>query len=94
MTPNSSSSCEACKSHYLYQCTQVFVCVVCIFSRLQFYTTFWSLTMYDLQVPHGAYEKQNQQLKQQIQAIDDNKDLVRASACCITQGNGCVMAEN
>lgn len=37
--------------------------------------TFWALSMYDLHVPHAAYDKQTQQLKAQIAAIDEN-DLV------------------
>lgn len=43
---------------------------------IEFYTTFWSLTMYDLKVPKAAYEKQIQSLKAQIAAIEDNKDQV------------------
>lgn len=37
-----------------------------------FYMTFWALSMYDLHVPHAAYDKQTQQLKAQIAAIDEN----------------------
>ncbi|XP_029643856.1 THO complex subunit 2 [Octopus sinensis] len=37
-----------------------------------FYFTFWALCMYDLHVPRTAYEKQIQQLKAQIVAIDEN----------------------
>ncbi|ELU01720.1 hypothetical protein CAPTEDRAFT_223841 [Capitella teleta] len=45
---------------------------------LQFYTTFWSLTMYDLEVPKEAYQKQQEALDTQIQAIRDNKDLTES----------------
>jgi len=48
--------------------------VVCIGS-LQFYTTFWSLSMYDLHVPTTAYDKQIQLHKSQI-AMEDDKDMV------------------
>ena len=48
--------------------------VVCAVS-LQFYTTFWSLSMYDLHVPTTAYDKQIQQHKSQI-ASEDDKDMV------------------
>jgi len=50
------------------------VLLVCVVS-LQFYTTFWSLSMYDLHVPTTAYKKQVQQLESQI-ALDDDKDMV------------------
>lgn len=42
----------------------------------QFLVTFWSLSMYDLQVPTESYNKEIAKLKQQsIQAMD-NKELV------------------
>ncbi|XP_064608579.1 THO complex subunit 2-like isoform X2 [Liolophura sinensis] len=41
----------------------------------QFYVTFWSLSMYDLCPPSTMYEKQLQQLKSQIDAIEDNREL-------------------
>ncbi|XP_049598530.1 THO complex subunit 2 isoform X1 [Syngnathus scovelli] len=42
--------------------------------RPQFYATFWSLTMYDLAVPHAAYEREINKLKAQIKAIDENPE--------------------
>lgn len=44
--------------------------------RPQFYVTFWSLTMYDLAVPHSAYEREVNKLKVQIKAIEDNPEIV------------------
>lgn len=44
--------------------------------RPQFYATFWSLTMYDLAVPHAAYEREINKLKAQIKAIDENPEIV------------------
>lgn len=44
--------------------------------RPQFYVTFWSLTMYDLAVPHSAYEREINKLKVQIKAIEDNPEIV------------------
>uniref|UniRef100_A0A8C5SKB8 THO complex subunit 2 n=1 Tax=Laticauda laticaudata TaxID=8630 RepID=A0A8C5SKB8_LATLA len=41
----------------------------------QFYATFWSLTMYDLAVPRGSYEREVNKLKIQMKAIDDNPDM-------------------
>ncbi|XP_066227917.1 THO complex subunit 2-like [Saccopteryx leptura] len=41
----------------------------------QFYTTFWSLTMYDLAVPHTSYEREVNKLKVQMKAIDDNQEM-------------------
>ncbi|KAJ6663264.1 hypothetical protein lerEdw1_010400 [Lerista edwardsae] len=41
----------------------------------QFYATFWSLTMYDLAVPHGSYEREVNKLKVQMKAIDDNQEM-------------------
>ena len=42
---------------------------------LQFYTTFWTLTMYDLQVPSTAYDRQIQLHKSQA-PMEDEKDAV------------------
>ncbi|XP_037543995.1 THO complex subunit 2 isoform X2 [Nematolebias whitei] len=42
--------------------------------RPQFYTTFWSLTMYDLVVPQAAYDREVNKLKAQIKAIEDNPE--------------------
>lgn len=44
--------------------------------RPQFYATFWSLTMYDLAVPHTAYEREVNKLKAQIRAIEENPEIV------------------
>lgn len=44
--------------------------------RPQFYATFWSLTMYDLSVPHSAYDREVNKLKMQIKAIDENTEMV------------------
>ncbi|ELW68126.1 THO complex subunit 2 [Tupaia chinensis] len=41
----------------------------------QFYATFWSLTMYDLTVPHTSYEREVNKLKVQMKAIDDNQEM-------------------
>ncbi|XP_012873529.1 PREDICTED: THO complex subunit 2 [Dipodomys ordii] len=41
----------------------------------QFYATFWSLTMYDLAVPHSSYEREVNKLKVQMKAIDDNQEM-------------------
>ncbi|XP_051824481.1 THO complex subunit 2-like [Antechinus flavipes] len=41
----------------------------------QFYATFWSLTMYDLAVPHNSYEREVHKLKVQMKAIDDNQEM-------------------
>ncbi|KAG9271877.1 THO complex subunit 2 [Astyanax mexicanus] len=43
--------------------------------RPQFYATFWSLTMYDLAVPHNAYDREVNKLKLQIKAIDENAEM-------------------
>lgn len=45
--------------------------------RPQFYATFWSLTMYDLAVPHAAYEREINKLKAQIREIEENAEMVR-----------------
>lgn len=44
--------------------------------RPQFYATFWSLTMYDLAVPHAAYEREVNKLKAQIKQIEENPEIV------------------
>uniref|UniRef100_A0A3B4GW35 THO complex subunit 2 n=1 Tax=Pundamilia nyererei TaxID=303518 RepID=A0A3B4GW35_9CICH len=43
--------------------------------RPQFYATFWSLTMYDLAVPHAAYEREVNKLKAQIKQIEENPEI-------------------
>ncbi|CAK6441230.1 unnamed protein product [Pipistrellus nathusii] len=41
----------------------------------RFYATFWSLTMYDLAVPHISYEREVNKLKVQMKAVDDNQEM-------------------
>ncbi|XP_077862660.1 THO complex subunit 2-like [Saccoglossus kowalevskii] len=41
----------------------------------QFYVTFWSLTMYDLYVPSGSYEKEINKIKSQLSTLEDNRDV-------------------
>uniref|UniRef100_A0A6Q2ZBD0 THO complex subunit 2 n=1 Tax=Esox lucius TaxID=8010 RepID=A0A6Q2ZBD0_ESOLU len=43
--------------------------------RPQFYATFWSLTMYDLAVPHSAYDREVKKLQAQVKAIEENPDV-------------------
>lgn len=50
----------------------------------QFYATFWSLTMYDLAVPHTSYEREVNKLKVQMKAIDDNQEMVGGSSSSST----------
>lgn len=45
---------------------------------LQFYTTFWSLAIYDIDVPTGSYEKQILLHKSQQTTVDDNKELAQS----------------
>ncbi|XP_065358666.1 THO complex subunit 2 [Calliphora vicina] len=40
----------------------------------QFFVTFWSLSMYDLQVPHDSYQKEITKLKQLSNQAADSKD--------------------
>lgn len=47
--------------------------------RPQFYATFWSLTMYDLSVPHSAYDREVNKLKMQMRAIEENPEMVGLS---------------
>lgn len=54
--------------------------------RPQFYATFWSLTMYDLAVPHAAYDREVNKLKVQITAIEDNPEIVSSDGAVITAG--------
>ena len=41
----------------------------------QFFTTFWSLTMYDLHVPEAMYEKEIAKLKEAPSKLVNNKEL-------------------
>lgn len=45
---------------------------------LQFYTTFWSLAIYDIDVPTSSYEKQILLHKSQQTTMEDNKDLAQS----------------
>lgn len=49
----------------------------------QFFVTFWSLSMYDLQVPHDSYQKEINKLKQLSQMAADSKDSVRHIQICV-----------
>jgi len=51
---------------------------VILHSSVLFYSTFWSLAMYDLHVPSTSYEKQIVKHKSQQTNTDDSKDLVSA----------------
>lgn len=53
--------------------------------RPQFYATFWSLTMYDLAVPHTAYEREVNKLKAQIKAIEENPEIVSSWSSAVSQ---------
>lgn len=53
--------------------------------RPQFYATFWSLTMYDLAVPHSAYDREVNKLKVQIKAIEDNSEIVSTSDIAVSK---------
>lgn len=53
--------------------------------RPDFYVTFWSLSMYDLAVPHAAYEREVNKLKVQIKAIEDNPEIVSIFNSLISQ---------
>lgn len=42
----------------------------------QFLVTFWSLTMYDLQVPVDSYQKEINKIKQSSLQVIDSKEMV------------------
>lgn len=46
---------------------------------IKLYTTFWSLSLYDLYVPVTRYEEEVGKLEQAIKALDDSSDMVRFS---------------
>ena len=48
--------------------------------RPQFYLTFWSLSMSDLQVPEHAYKRRITLLELEMSQIDERKELVREFA--------------
>lgn len=41
----------------------------------RFFVTFWTLSMYDLEVPKRSYDRETEKLKLQISQTEDNKDL-------------------
>ena len=43
---------------------------------IKLYTTFWSLSLYDLHVPVSRYDDEIGKLEQSIKALDDNTDMV------------------
>jgi len=45
------------------------------------YTTFWSLSLYDLYVPVSRYDEEINKLEQNIKALADNSDM--ASPLCV-----------
>ena len=49
---------------------------MCVHS-IKLYTTFWSLSLYDLYVPVTRYEEEVGKLEQAIKALDDSSDMVR-----------------
>lgn len=42
----------------------------------QFLVTFWSLSMYDLQVPVDSYQREIQKLKKLSQSLTESKETV------------------
>lgn len=42
----------------------------------RFFISFWTLTMYDLQVPEKSYLRERNKINQQIQILEDSKDMV------------------
>ena len=51
-------------------------CFVCFFHSIKLYTTFWSLSLYDLHVPVSGYDEEISKLEQNIKSLDDNTDMV------------------
>lgn len=45
----------------------------------QFLVTFWSLAMYDLEVPNESYQREINKLKKQSLTALDSKEMVRQS---------------
>lgn len=41
----------------------------------RFFVTFWTLTMYDVQVPDKSYLRERNKINQQLQQLEDNKDI-------------------
>lgn len=54
----------------------VFVISIFVFCSIKLYTTFWSLSLYDLHVPISRYDEEIGKLEQSIKALDDNTDMV------------------
>ena len=44
---------------------------------VRLYTTFWSLSLYDLYTPTGRYDDEINKAKQAIREIENNPDMVR-----------------
>ena len=47
-----------------------------VFNSIKLYTTFWSLSLYDLHVPVSGYDEEISKLEQNIKSLDDNTDMV------------------
>ena len=63
------------KCFFFHHCLLSYV--FCIqFFRPQFYLTFWSLSMSDLQVPEDAYSQRVTALEHEMKQIDERKELV------------------
>ncbi|RWS26655.1 THO complex subunit 2-like isoform X1 [Leptotrombidium deliense] len=43
----------------------------------RFFVTFWTLSMFDLEVPRSSYDREVDRLKNQITQTEENKDLVQ-----------------
>lgn len=41
----------------------------------RFFVTFWSLTLYDLQVPEKSYSRERAKINQQLQQLEESKDI-------------------
>lgn len=54
----------------------VFIISIFVFCSIKLYTTFWSLSLYDLHVPISRYDEEIGKLEQSIKALDDNTDMV------------------
>ena len=59
-----------------FWCLDSLWCFVCPFHSIKLYTTFWSLSLYDLHVPVSRYDEEISKLEQSIKALDDNSDMV------------------
>ncbi|KAL5460622.1 hypothetical protein EMCRGX_G034079 [Ephydatia muelleri] len=57
------------------------------------FTTFWSLSLYDLYVPNGRYEEEIVKAKASIQSVEDNADLQNSSKRKKEQDRGQTLIE-